>query len=34
MAAKTIKLIISPIIQIPKKMKNKDQSKNVILNKL
>ena len=34
MAAKTIKLIVSPIIQIPEKMKNTDQSKNMILDKL
>ena len=34
MAAKTIKLIILPIIQSPKKMKNRYQSKNGILDKL
>ena len=34
MAAKSIKLIIPPIIQIPEKMKNTNQSKNMILDKL
>ena len=34
MAAKTIKLIISSKIQIPKKIKNTGQSKNMILDKL
>ena len=34
MAAKTIKLIISPIIQSSEKMKFRDQSKNVIIGKL
>ena len=34
MAAKTIKLIISPIIKNSEKMKFTDQSKNVIIDKL
>ena len=34
MAAKTIKLIISPIVQTSEKMKFTDQRKNVIIDRL